>query len=193
MDRRALAPSFTVSSLATALPLSGVTRDFTLPQTYTVTAQNLSTQTYTVNFVESASAYATWASTNAPSGTAADDFDGDGVSNAVEFVLGGSLGVNDLSRLPVASTSGNDMLFTFYRAQSSIDPKTSLNIEVSANLTNWNAASSPYAVPDGAAANNPGVTVEKNNPAAGTDKVTLRIPMGPDARKFDRLKVLISP
>jgi fibronectin-binding autotransporter adhesin len=193
MDRRALAPSFTVSSLATALPLSGVTRDFTLPQTYTVTAQNLSTQTYTVNFVESASAYATWASTNAPSGTAADDFDGDGVSNAVEFVLGGSLGVNDLSRLPVASTSGNDMLFTFYRAQSSIDAKTSLNIEVSTNLTNWNAASSPYAVPDGAAANNPGVTVEKNNHAAGTDKVTLRIPMGSDAGKFGRLKVLISP
>ncbi len=193
MDRRALAPSFTVSSLATALPLSGVTRDFTLPQTYTVTAQNLSTQTYTVNFVESASAYATWASTHAPSGTAADDFDGDGVSNAVEFVLGGSLGVNDLSRLPVASTRGNDLLFTFYRAQSSIDAKTSLNIEVSTNLTNWNAASSPYAVPDGAAANNPGVTVEKNNPAAGTDKVTLRIPMGSDAGKFGRLKVLISP
>lgn len=124
---------------------------------------------------------------------AADDFDNDGVSNAIEFVLGGSAGANDLSRLPVASTSGNDMLFTFYRAQSSIDPKTSLSIEVSTNLSTWNTAPSPYAVPDGAAANNPGVTVEKNNPATGTDKVTLRIPMGSDPNKFGRIKVLISP
>lgn len=124
---------------------------------------------------------------------AADDFDNDGVSNANEFVLGGSAGANDLSRLPVASTSGNDMLFTFYRAQSSIDPKTSLSIEVSTNLSTWNTASSPYAVPDGAAANNPGVTVEKNNPSVGTDKVTLRLPKGTDPQQFARLKVLIAP
>jgi len=44
----ALAPTFTLSSLATASPVSGTSRDFTNLQTYTVTAQDGSTQTYTV-------------------------------------------------------------------------------------------------------------------------------------------------
>ena len=44
----ALAPTYTISALATSSPASGTTRDFTSPQTYTVTAEDLSTQDYTV-------------------------------------------------------------------------------------------------------------------------------------------------
>ena len=44
----ALAPTFTLSDLATASPPSGSSRNFTTPQTYTVTAQDNSTQVYTV-------------------------------------------------------------------------------------------------------------------------------------------------
>ena len=44
----ALAPTFSVSPLATCNPPSGTTRDFTTPQTYTVTAQDSSTQVYTI-------------------------------------------------------------------------------------------------------------------------------------------------
>lgn len=43
-----LAPTFTLSPFATANPPSGVTNDFTTPQTYTVTAQNGSTKRYLV-------------------------------------------------------------------------------------------------------------------------------------------------
>ena len=43
-----LAPSYTVSPLATCSPASGTVRNFTTPQTYTVTAQDNSTQAYTV-------------------------------------------------------------------------------------------------------------------------------------------------
>ena len=43
-----LAPTFTISALATASPVSGTSRNFTTPQTYTVTAQDLTTKTYTV-------------------------------------------------------------------------------------------------------------------------------------------------
>lgn len=50
-DVTALAPTYTVSDAATGAPVSGTTRDFTTPQTYTVTAQDLSTKAYTVTVV----------------------------------------------------------------------------------------------------------------------------------------------
>ena len=43
-----LAPTYTVSQYATGNPASGTTRDFTTPQTYTVTAQDLSSTGYLV-------------------------------------------------------------------------------------------------------------------------------------------------
>ena len=138
-------------------------------------------------------AYDLWKTLHAPSGNSSDDFDGDGVKNALEFVLGGTSGANDSGKLPVLSTSGSDMLFTFYRAQNSIDTKTFAAIEVSTNLETWETAPSPYSVPDLAATANPGVSVEKNNPTAGTDKITLRLPQSPATKKFARLKVLITP
>ncbi|MCX6877220.1 MAG: autotransporter-associated beta strand repeat-containing protein [Verrucomicrobia bacterium] len=45
---KALAPTFSLSNLAKADPASGTPRDFSQPQTYTVTAQDGSTQVYTV-------------------------------------------------------------------------------------------------------------------------------------------------
>ena len=51
-DVRALAPRFTVSASATAAPPSGTGRDFTRPQTYTVTAQDGSTRVFTVTVVK---------------------------------------------------------------------------------------------------------------------------------------------
>jgi autotransporter-associated beta strand protein len=52
-DLKALAPAFTVSTSAAAVPASGTARDFTTPQTYTITAQDGSTKTYTVAAVNS--------------------------------------------------------------------------------------------------------------------------------------------
>ena len=43
-----LAPTYTVAALATGSPASGTSLNFTTPQTYTITAQNGGTQTYTV-------------------------------------------------------------------------------------------------------------------------------------------------
>jgi autotransporter-associated beta strand protein len=43
-----LAPTYTVSALASGSPVSGTARDFTSPQTYTITAENGSTKTYTM-------------------------------------------------------------------------------------------------------------------------------------------------
>ncbi|MEI6533916.1 MAG: DUF2341 domain-containing protein, partial [Verrucomicrobiaceae bacterium] len=52
-----LAPTFTLSTFATISPASGIPQNFTNPVTYTVTAQNGTTQTYTV----SVQSYSTWA------------------------------------------------------------------------------------------------------------------------------------
>jgi len=52
-DVTPLAPTFTLSPFATAVPASGTARDFTTPQTYTVTAQDGSTQRWTVTVIKS--------------------------------------------------------------------------------------------------------------------------------------------
>jgi fibronectin-binding autotransporter adhesin len=148
-----------------------------------------------VTSVASGSAYDTWATTNAPGSAPGDDFDGDGVGNALEFVLGGLATTNDISKLPVFSTNEGNMIFSFFRDQDSIDPKTALSIEVSTDLVNWNTIPSPYVVPDADTGGviQPGVTVDADNPSTGTDKVTLSVPQSPDALKFARLKVIITP
>jgi autotransporter-associated beta strand protein len=137
------------------------------------------------------SGYAAWAATNAPTGGANDDYDGDSVSNGVEYVLGGSKDTNDTGKLPTSSIDGDDMIFSFVRDQASIDGTTTVQIETSTDLATWDSPPSPYAVPDDTATNNPGVSVAKDSPSAGKDTVTLRIPRAPDANKFARIKVTV--
>ncbi|MCX6978452.1 MAG: hypothetical protein NTX04_11075, partial [Verrucomicrobia bacterium] len=63
-DLRALAPTFTVSPFATATPPSGTARDFTTPQSYTITAQDRSTQIVTVTVAKNDQPTAfTWSKT----------------------------------------------------------------------------------------------------------------------------------
>ncbi len=137
------------------------------------------------------SAYDTWKTANAPGSNPGDDTDNDGVTNAVEFVLGGSSATQDLDKLPTVSASGANLTLTFKRAISSIDPKTAVLIETSTDLVTWNTAPSPYTVPDAAIAGPP-VTVVEDTPA-GFDTVTLAVPQSPDTKKFARLKVVITP
>ncbi|MEI6607851.1 MAG: autotransporter-associated beta strand repeat-containing protein, partial [Verrucomicrobiota bacterium] len=62
-DVTKLAPTFDLARFATSNPPSGTARDFTKPQTYTITAQDKSTQEYTVQVVKTPSPmYYTWAS-----------------------------------------------------------------------------------------------------------------------------------
>ena len=146
------------------------------------TAALLDDTTITVN---PAPGYATWATTNAPSGTAGADFDGDGVSNGVEYVLGGTASARDGGKLPGIAVTGGNVVFTFHRAQSSIDGATTLAIETGTDVGTW---TNSYAVPDGAASNNPGVSVVKNT-SPGIDTVTLSVPQG--TKTFVRLKVVM--
>jgi len=121
-----------------------------------------------------------------------DDTDGDGVTNAVEFILGGTSGTNDLDLLPQVAASGTDMTFTFVRDEASVDVGVAVFIEVSNDLVIWDAGDSPYAVPDADTGGpvNPGVTVVDNG---DTHTVTLTVAKAPDTKKFARLKVVITP
>ncbi|MEO5912613.1 MAG: autotransporter-associated beta strand repeat-containing protein [Luteolibacter sp.] len=138
--------------------------------------------------VATSGGYTTWASTNAPVGTAKDDYDNDGVANGVEYLLGGLATTNDLGKLPGLSLNGGDLVFTFVRKQDSETPDTTAKIEVGTSLASWPAS---YAVPNNPVAANPGVTVVDNG--NGTDTITLRVPQAPDAKKFARLVVNVAP
>jgi hypothetical protein len=131
--------------------------------------------------------YAEWAAINAPGSNPDEDFDLDGVPNAIEFVLGGGKDTNDLGKLPSAATDGTNMTFTFVRDRGSADPSVSVAIEVGTDPGNW-----PHVFPVGAdtATTHPDVTVTGN--LDGTDTITLTIPKAPDTRKFARLKVGIT-
>jgi hypothetical protein len=137
--------------------------------------------------VSTGSPYDTWAAVNAPTGNPDDDFDGDGVANAVEFVLGGDKDTNDLDKLPTVGTSGGNLTFSFERDQDSIDASVAVSIEVGTDLASW---PDEYPVPDTATAGPPVAVVDN---ADGTDTVTLTVVQAPDAKKFARLKVVITP
>lgn len=133
--------------------------------------------------------YAAWASTNAPGGTPDLDSDGDGVSNGIEYVLGGTGLTKDVSLLPITSLSESNILFSFKRIQDSINANTVVTIQSGSTLQVWPGSYNVGATSETSSA---GVTVVKGVPA-GYDTVTLSIPRAPDDKKFFRLNVSITP
>ncbi len=135
-----------------------------------------------------AAGYSTWAATHAPTGTAKDDYDNDGVANGAEYVLGGTKDTNDSGKLPTVASTGGNLVFSFKRDQASIDGTTVVTIDVGTTLASWPVS---YVVGADTAGSSAGVTVVKDSPTAGTDTVTLTVTQAPDAKKFARLNVQV--
>ncbi len=132
--------------------------------------------------------YEVWKTTYAPTtgeDPAADE-DGDGVNNAMEYVLGGSIQNNDSGKLLHITTDGGGLSFFFTRDQRSIDGSTTVVIETSPDLSQWPIT---YPVPVSATSSIPGVSVIKNTPP-GYDTVTLVLPLSSNPKRFFRLKVI---
>ena len=102
-----------------------------------------------------------------------DDPDGDGISNLLEYVLGGvpvGAGASDTSILPVQSLTATDLLFTFRRSDVS-EADVTLTVQWSDTLGTWNDFATI-----GAADNLPEVDVTEDSPAAELDTVTVTVP-----------------
>lgn len=131
--------------------------------------------------------YDYWAASHAPIGNADDDYDNDGVANAIEFVLGGDQSTRDLARLPAVSRAGSNMTFSFIRDQQSVASNLIVTIEVGTNLTTWPDV---FTVGSDTTSSTERVTVSNNGD--GTDTVTLTVPATPGVGHFARLKVSIT-
>ncbi len=133
------------------------------------------------------SGYSSWASINAPNGSPGEDFDGDGVANGLEYVLGGLAITDDLHKIPLAEMVEGQNVYRFQRAHSSIDGATQLRIEVSNDLVSWTEV---YNVGVDTASSDAGIEVFKNSPADGTDTIRFSIPNGL-GKRFVRVRVSV--
>ena len=108
------------------------------------------------------------------------DFDGDGLDNGIEFVIGSdptAFTGPGTAGFPAATVTGGNLVFTFKRSNAS--KSYAVTAETSTDLATWPPAKA-YPIPtvDGTSG---AVTV------AG-ESVTVTIPMAPDAKKFARVK-----
>lgn len=120
------------------------------------------------------------------------DFDNDGLSNLLEFVLGGDPTISQDDIAPTANVSGGNLELKFNRSDASeLAPAVTVTVELSADLTFTTPADDitigpasdlgPIA-PSGAS-----YTVVNSG---GSDTITVSIPQGAAPRKFARVKAI---
>jgi autotransporter-associated beta strand protein len=125
--------------------------------------------------VGAASAYNSWATTMGLDGTnngpTQDNGDFDGVSNALEFVLGGNPKISDPLILPDPTVTATDFIFTFKRADES-ESEIGLTFQYGSTLTGW----TDVAIGATTAASGSGVVVTEDAPSATVDTVVVTVP-----------------
>ncbi|MFD0893643.1 autotransporter-associated beta strand repeat-containing protein [Luteolibacter ambystomatis] len=179
-------PSVGTYTLATASSVSGMPGTVTLPSgmngSVSVSGNSL---ILTVN-----ASYATWIATYNTGGKAAanDDADGDGIPNAVEYVLGTAPDVPNApnAATPQAQKSGSNFVFSFHREDRSKQGNLPLAVEVGFTLQSW---SQVYQIGATTAESSSGVIVTENDSAPDTIIVT--VPVNNASSCFARLKVTV--
>ena len=139
------------------------------------------------------SAYDTWAASPfaMPFGNtgAGVDFELDGLTNLMEFVLGGDPTINDTPSIrPAVTAAGTALVVTFNRSDASeLAPlPTAVKVQVSSNLVVWNPADDiTIGATSGTGPNGVTYTVTENGAAADTIVVT--IPKAAAPVKFARV------
>ena len=100
------------------------------------------------------------------------DADGDGTTNLMEFLLGGSPVVSSQSILPTLATVGSDAVLSFTRSDESESVTTQVG-QWSTNLTGWTDVTPVLVNENGAAADTMSITVPMSNAVNG--KLFLRL------------------
>ena len=128
--------------------------------------------------------YGLWASDNGIPGVGANvDSDADGITNGIEFVIGGlpaGANSNSNSLLNPPALDGTYLIYTFRRTISSVSYNP--GVEYGTNLQSWTPAQNGV--------NGVIVTVEPDFYEPGIDRVTVKMPR--TLANFARLKVTIN-
>ena len=136
--------------------------------------------------------YSAWANsfTNPPLSDSAPDADPDhdGLSNALEYVLGSDPRYSNPAGLGT-SVSGGNLILSFPRAVSSETGDISLQVEVSTDLSDWTSHAG-YVIGATTATSSAGVTVTQNG--TNPDTITVTIPRNGEVTKYARLKVTVN-
>jgi len=122
--------------------------------------------------------------TGSPATDPLTDYDNDGLSNLLEYVLGGSPIANQDTAVPTVSQDATDMIFTYNRSDISTDTGNDVTIvaEYAADLSgSWTTAVNGTA----------GVSITENL-AADPDVVTVKVPLA-GTEQFIRLNVVTGP
>jgi hypothetical protein len=117
------------------------------------------------------------------------DPDNDGVSNQIEYILGGNPLTSDASILPQQTVSGGNLTLTFKRSDLS-ESDAVVKVQVSTDLQTW---PTELAIGATSAASASGVTVLEDSPNAELDTITVVIPVGSDGKKFARVHSTMAP
>ncbi len=135
--------------------------------------------------LEPPAGYASWAAGFGLEGAEAApdaDPDGDGIANALEFVLGGDPTLPSQDLLPTVSANGETVTFTFLRDDASETSGTAVSVQHSDDLETWTTL-------DIGAASAGEVTIEENGDEP--DLVTVTLPKNGDTHLFLRLRVVV--
>jgi autotransporter-associated beta strand protein len=119
---------------------------------------------------------------------AAADPDGDGLSNLIEYVLGGDPSTSSATLAPTARISGADLVFSFLRDDDSETADIVLTVEAGHDMATWPEI---FTIGADSATSSPGVRVEEN--AAAADTVVVTISTGGFSPKYARMKVRMIP
>ena len=166
----ATAPSYVIATYTGSL-----TGTFaTVPAGYLVDTAT----TGQIKLVKSGGGYSDWAdSWTGPAlsdKTPGGDPDGDGISNVMEYVIGGDPRVSSTSYLPGEAIDGTDLVLSYERSDAS-EADTTQTGQWSTNLTDWNDIAPVLA----------------NENAAAPDSMEIRIPLtnAVGGKLFGRLNV----
>lgn len=130
--------------------------------------------------------FASWSSGLGLSGNPDADFDHDGISDAVEFVLGTDPKAANASTVQTQKSGGN-LIVTFNRDDESEASDLTLVVEAGGNLQTW---PQQFQISDTSANSSAGVSITEN--AGSPDTVVVTIPTGGAGSLFSRIKVVIS-
>ena len=156
---------------------TGIVRSRTSLTLFTGTAQSPYTAWLTSNNLDNSSGR---------SQGFADDPDGDGIANGLEWILNGNPLSKSIAALPQGVSSGTNLVFTFNRNVAS-QTTTSLTAEWGSDMINWTPAAIG-ATSSGPDANGVTVTVTPVDAANDTVAVTVPSSRAVSGRLFVRLK-----